>query len=297
MRTSFVGVLGKRARLSVPLSWGATKRATVEVERPFTSGPLTRLFGSVGVSQFENPHFQAKDRRTEANVRAERRIRDRVILGAGVGHTHLSFAPIDGISFAPAHDRFWSTSADVTLDTRIDPAFPVDAVVTGVAWKRLTPEGGALTSREGTIASGVNKYTLLAKGYKRVFRQLVFAARTEYDTASAPLPDYEVWLLGGTTLRGVPPELFAGDKRLMWGGEFRMPISSPLSDIARVGVNAFLDGGSVAPFGFSVLHAHTERGAGAGFFIIATVIHLNFEVVHSLDGRGTRFHFDTGFAF
>ena len=48
-RMSFVNVLGKRSRVSVPLSWGGERRASVEVERGFEHGPLTRVLATGGV--------------------------------------------------------------------------------------------------------------------------------------------------------------------------------------------------------------------------------------------------------
>lgn len=290
LQTSVVGVLGRRERFSVPLSWGATRRAAVEIERPFTSGPLTRLVGSFGIAQTENPHFLADDRRTAFNLRAERRLFGHLTLGAAVGHDDVRFAPEDPLSGPAQNEHFWSTSADATFDTRIDPSFPVDAMLASASVERLMDLGSGLSALEA------NRYRFEAAGYKRVFRQIVFAAHTEYDTASAALPDYEEWLLGGSSLRGTRAGTFAGDTRLLWGGEVRAPIGSPL-DLAKLGVNAFLDGGSVAPYGQSISHAATERGAGAGVFIIATVVRLNFEVAHSLNHRGTRFRFGMGFTF
>ncbi len=34
--------LGMGERISVPLTWGGTRRAALEIDRPFKSGPLTR---------------------------------------------------------------------------------------------------------------------------------------------------------------------------------------------------------------------------------------------------------------
>ena len=42
-RVSTVDLLGIDERLSVPLTWGGTRRAALEFERPFKSGPLTRI--------------------------------------------------------------------------------------------------------------------------------------------------------------------------------------------------------------------------------------------------------------
>jgi hemolysin activation/secretion protein len=147
-----------------------------------------------------------------------------------------------------------------------------------------------------SIAPSANRYEVDLRGYKRLYRTIVFAARTEYDTASDPLPPDEQYLLGGWQLRGAPAGALAGDRRLLWSGELRVPFTTPLSS-ARTGVVAFIDGGTVAPFGESLRHTPMERGAGAGLFLVAAVIRLNLVVAHSLDGRGTRVQFGTGFSF
>ena len=185
-QTSMVNVAGKGTRLSAPLSWGATRHAAVEVDRTFSTGPLTRLTGSFGITQRENPHFNVDDRRTELRARAERRLFDVVTLGADASRGR--------VSFAPARDRIWTAGVDATLDTRRDPAYPTDAVLATIAWSRLDPIG---STTFGERAGGIGRYTLDARGYKRLFGQSVLAVRAEYDTASAALPAYEQALLGG----------------------------------------------------------------------------------------------------
>ena len=283
LRTSVVGAPGSPLRVSAPLSWGATRRAAVEIERTFDAGPLTRLTGSYGIAQRDNPHFNVADRRVEVNVRAERRLFERVILGADTTAGHVTFGGI--------RDDRWTFAADAALDTRNDPAYPSDAVLLRARWSRLNGVSAGLGGVDGT-----NQYELDARGYKRLYRTIVFAARVEYDTASAPLPLDERYLLGGWQLRGTRAGLLAGDKRLLWSGELRVPFTTPLSS-ARTGVVAFIDGGAIAPFGASVRHAPVERGAGAGLFLVAAVVRLNLNVAHSLDGRGTRVQFGTGFSF
>jgi outer membrane protein assembly factor BamA len=282
-RTSLVGAPGSRFRISAPLSWGGTRRAAVGLERTFGSGPLTRLTGSYGVSQRVNPHFDLADRHVEGTVRAERRLFDRVILGADLTAGH--------IVFGGTRDDRWAAGADAAFDTRDDPAYPSDAVLVQARWSRLNGASSALGGTDGT-----NRYEIDLRGYKRVYRTIVFAARAEYDTASAPLPLDEQYLLGGWDLRGTRAGLLAGDRRLLWSGELRVPFTTPLSS-ARTGVVAFVDGGAVAPYGASIRHAAAERGAGAGLFLVAAVIRLNLDVAHSLDGHGTRVQFGTGFSF
>lgn len=281
-RTSIVDAIGKGTRVSTPLSWGATRRAAVEVDRTFKSGPLTHLSGSFGVAQRENPHYDIDDRRTSLNARAERRLFGMVALGAEVERTRITFAPL--------HDTFWSTGADATIDTRRDPSYPADAVLATVAWNRLHPADAA------SFASSIDRYRVDARGYKRLFGQNVLAVRGEYDTASSPLPPYEQWILGGSSLRGTPAGAYVGDKRLLWSAELRVPFSSPLST-GRTGFNVFFDGGATALYGERLRDRKRYRGAGAGVWLTVAILDLNLDVARSLDGQGTRIHFGTGFTF
>jgi len=284
-RTTIVDVGGKGTRLSVPLSWGGTRRATVEVDRTFKSGPLTRLSGAFGLSQRENPHFMVDDRRTELEARAERRAFNRITLGADIGRTALTFEPLQ--------ERFWTTGADVTLDTRGDPAYPSDAVLASASWSRLNAIG---TTSFGAAGTSIDRYRLDGRAYKRLFRQNGIAVRVGYDTASAPLPPYEQWLLGGSTLRGTEGGAFAGDKRFVWATELRVPFSSPLTT-GRTGFNVFMEGGTTAAYGDRIFDQPFHRSAGAGVWLTIAVFNLNLDVAHSIDGHKTRVHFGTGFSF
>ena len=284
-RTAVVDALGKGPRVSFPLSWGGTRRAAIEADRTFTSGPLTRLTGTFGVSQRENPHFLVDDRRSDLNARAERRLFNLVTLGGEIGRTR--------VTFQPARESFWTTGADATLDTRRDPTFPSDAVLVTAGWSRLHPIGLA---KLGGAGASVDRYRLDARGFKRLLGQNVIAVRAEYDTSSGPLPQYEQWLLGGSSLRGVRSGVYAGDQRFLWSAELRVPFSSPLS-VGRVGFNVFMDGGATAVHGERIWDQPRHKSAGAGLFLIAAVMQLNVDVSRSIDGKSTRFHFGTGFTF
>jgi hemolysin activation/secretion protein len=163
-----------------------------------------------------------------------------------------------------------------------------------VQWTRLFPLGVNSFAPDGHHT--VDKITYDARGFKRLFAQNVLALHLQYDSATAPLPQYEQPLLEGYFIRSAQTGQHAGDKRLLWSGEVRVPISSPLSS-GRIGLNVFYDAGTVAPFGGSVLKQKPESGAGAGVWMIFTVIQLNFNIAHSFNGTGTRFNFGTGFSF
>ncbi|HEX6463852.1 MAG TPA: hypothetical protein VFZ98_05345, partial [Vicinamibacterales bacterium] len=284
-RTTIVNVAGKGTHFSVPLTWGADKHAAIEADRTFNSGPFTRATGTFGILQQENPFYNVEDQRVTGKGRLERRLFDRVILGGEVGRSRVEFGTI--------RDQIWTTTADATLDTRRDPKYPSDAVLTGVSWTRLYGVGATSFSANGKT---VDKVTYDARGFKRLFRQNVLAVRVLYDTASGPLPRYEQPLLEGYFVRSATAGQFAGDKRLVWSGEVRVPISSPL-DTGKLGLNVFYDGGTIAPYGQSVTKQKPQSGGGAGVWLIFTVIQLNLDIAHSFNGTGTRVHFGTGFSF
>ena len=284
-RTSAVDIAGKGTRLSVPASWGGTRRIALEADRTFKSGPLTRVSGSFGLAQRENPHFSVDDRRLSLEARAERRLFGRLTLGADVARTRITFAPV--------RDNVWTTGTDVTLDTRGDPSYPSDAVLASATWSRLHAIGG---SSFGAGGSSIDRYRLDARGYKRLFGQNVLAARVGYDTASAALPEYDQWLLGGSSLRGTRGGTFAGDTRFFWSAELRVPFSSPLST-GRTGFNVFMDGGSAAAYGDRIFDQPLHRSVGAGVWLTAAIFSLNLDVARAIDGHHTRVHFGTGFSF
>lgn len=286
MRTTMANAIGKGTALRLPLSWGASKEATAEIDRTFASGPLTRAIGSFGVTDLHNPHFSVDDRRTGARGRVERRFFDRLTFGGELTRTN--------VAFGGDRDHIWTSTLDATYDTRREPTFPVDAILTEAAWTELHGLG---PSSFGGPGAAIAMYTLDGRAYKRIYRQNVLALWTRYDTASAPLPDYEERLLDGTWIRGVNSSLFAGDKRLIWSAEVRSPITTPLNDLGRMGIDVFMDGGAVAPYGSRLADQREVKSAGGGVWVIFTLIQLNFDIAHSLNGEGTSFHFGTGFNF
>jgi hemolysin activation/secretion protein len=103
-------------------------------------------------------------------------------------------------------------------------------------------------------------------------------------------------MLGGPTLRGLDAGELVGDKRFIWAAEVRVPFTSPLNT-GRTGFNVFIDGGKVAPYGERLSDQKLYRGVGGGLWLTVAVVNLNLEVAHSLDGKGTRVRFATGFTF
>jgi hypothetical protein len=277
-RVSAVNLLGAGERLSVPLTLGGTKRAAIEVERTFKTGPLTRVFSSLGIWNRENPHFNLDDQRVELKARAERQFAQLFRTGVEATHSSVSFGQLD--------DHLWTIGADAAIDTRGDPAFPGNAFLLGGGWSALHVRG----------ASKINRYNADARGYVRLIGQSVFAARLQYYTTDATLPPYERLLLGGAAnLRGFRAGAFDADRMAITSGELRVPITSVLHG-AKLGVTVFVDAAKAVDFGARLQDAEWHRGAGGGLFLIAPLVRLNLDVAHGFSG-GTRVNIGTGFSF
>ena len=109
-RVSTIDLLGAGERLSVPLTWGGTKRAAIEFERTFKTGPVSRVFSSFGIWNRENPHFDIDDQRVELKGRAERQFAHIVRIGVDASRSSVSFGTLD--------DDIWTFGTNAVLDTR-----------------------------------------------------------------------------------------------------------------------------------------------------------------------------------
>jgi hypothetical protein len=286
-RASFVHLLGRDGRVSVPLTWGGTKRAAVEIEKAFSGGVgrvIDRVDGGASISRRENPYFRIDDDRRELWAHADRRIAGDLRAGASLAWTDVSFAALD--------DRFVRYGVNVTYDTRRDPVFPRNAVYARAGWDRL----------DFRAHPTVRRTSLEGRAYAGVFGQNVVSVRARYDGADGPLPAYEQALLGGaSTLRGFRAGSFVGDNRLVSSVELRMPISSPLNT-GKAGVDIFFDSGTVYDDGQKLRHARFRHGVGAGLFFSAAIFQINADVAYGLDkgpgeGRSWRLHLMSGFQF
>lgn len=278
-RVSTVDLLGIGERLSLPLTWGGTRRAALEFERTFKAGPLTRVLSSVAIWNRENPRFDLDDQRVELTGRAERQFAHLVRVGVDASRSSVDFGRLD--------DRLWTCGANVVLDTRGDPAFPGNAVVLGAGWSALNVRG----------RDRINRYQTDARGYLRVVGQSVAAGRVQYFNTDATLPPYERLLLGGSSnLRGFRTGTFDADRLLVTSAELRVPVTSVLHG-AKLGVSVFLDAAKAVDYNASFRDAEWHRGAGAGLFVIASLLKINLDVAHGLNGGGTRLNLGTGFSF
>jgi len=279
-RVSVVDWMGAGERISVPLTWGGTKRAALEIDRTFTGGRVSRLSGGGSISSQENPHFELDDHRVEGWARAEHELVRGLTAGGGVRWAQVEFGELD--------DRFTSYTADLTVDTRTDPSFPRNAVFATAAWEAMDFRGGAPT---------IHRYRLEARGYLGLVGQTVLSLRALHEAADRPQPAYAQFLLGGgSSLRGHRTGEYAGDRLAAASIELRVPMDSPLHR-GSAGLTFFYDAGAVYDVGTRMGDAVFQQGAGAGVFLSAPFVHLNLDVGKNLSGSGARVHFSTGFTF
>lgn len=280
MRTSFVERFGSRSRISVPLSWGGERQARVQAEKAFKDGPIERIAGEFGIGRRENPHYEIGDTRVGVAGRIESAPLRWLRVGAGVRR--------DTVHFAGTDDVVSRAGGDVTIDTRVDPAFPRNAVHATLGIDRLG-------FREGDGSAQQKRADV--RGYVGLFGQTVLALRGLSITSNEPLPAYEHVLLGGAAnLRGYDAGHKAADNLVAVSAELRVPITSPLN-FGRFGVKAFIDAGTVYDAGEKLKDQHlVDRGIGGGVYLHLTLVSMSLDVARSRQGD-TRFHFGMGVTF
>jgi hypothetical protein len=283
-QVSFVDVAGPRSRLTVPLTWGGERRVGIGVDRVLERGPVGRLEGGVSIARRENPHFLAADTRTEARLRAERALTTWLRVGGG--------ARVTSVRFGSLEDHFVAPALDVIVDTRIDPAFPRNAVHAEVGIEQLRVRG----------AAPVDRWSADVRGYVGLFGSSVIALRAVTSRADRSLPAYEQVLLGGgALLRGYAVGYRAGDNAAAFSAEVRTPLTSPLS-VGRFGVKAFVDAGTVSNAGASLSSQRFDRSVGAGAFLTAPMVRVGLDVAWPRPAFASgfakpRWHFGLGVAF
>ena len=183
----------------------------------------------------------------------------------------------------------WTIGADAALDTRGDPAFPANAVYCRGGWNAL---------QRGSASTAINRYTVDGRGYLRLLRPAGARRPRALPDRRRHAAALRALLIGGSSsLRGFRTGAFDGDKTLSTSAELRMPITSVISG-AKLGVDGLRGRRQDRRLRREAVDdSNWRRGAGAGLFLIASVVKLNLDVAHGFDGGGTRVHLSSGFAF
>jgi outer membrane protein assembly factor BamA len=274
-------VAGPNSRLSFPLTWGGERQAGAQLEKIFASGPLTRVETGAAIVQRTNPFYEEDDTRDRLWVRGERVIGSPLKVGAFAGWQH--------VSFMNTTDRFTQAGADVTFDTRLDPFLARNAVFGRAAIEHLN-------FANATSTPGATRTELDGRAYVGLYRQNILILRVLRQDSNVPLPPYLQPMLGGmANLRGFRAGSFIGDTLVSGTAEIRAPLTSPLN-IAKAGVSAFVDVGTVYDKGQRLADQRFEKGIGGGVWLTAAFFRLSLVVAHGV-GAGTRVHFGAGVTF
>jgi outer membrane protein assembly factor BamA len=283
VQVAYVPSAKSKARLSFPFTWGGERRAGAEWEKGFDHG---RVQVGGALTSSVHPFFQQKDARRQAWARAE----------VSALNMHLgATGSVQSVHFGGTRDTLKSVAADVTIDTRLDPVMPRNAIyVFGRAEAvRIAPDGA-----QGSVPSAVDRVRtkIDVSGYLGTFRQTVLVARVVREDISASAPPYFKAMLGGmSNLRGFEAGQFVGDTLVAGTVEVRTPITSPVN-VGKLGIRAFMDAGTVYDKGQRYRDQTLKQGYGAGLFFTAAIFHMNLDVAHG-KGAGTRVHFGGGFSF
>ncbi len=278
-RFRLVDVAGAGSSLTVPLTWGGTRRAGVALEKRFETGIVHALRAGAAATRQENQHYRVRDRRLSVWAGADRRLAGPLRAAAQ--------AEWSDVGFGALAETVATYRVGLELDTRRNAGFPRDAVVAHAGWQWLDRAGSArvVTQPQADV-----------RGFVGLSGQTVLGLRVLYQGASGPLPGYAQPLLGGlASVRGHRFGHRAGDRLAAASAELRFPVSSPLS-FGRAGVRVFFDTGAVYGAGDDIYRTRFSQGAGAGVFLNAAFINLQADVAHDLDGR-FRLHFGTGVSF
>ncbi len=277
-RVSFVNVLGQGGHIVAPLTAGSTRQAGLEVDKTLQTGLVTRIHGGYSIVSRENPAYDTRDLRNDFSVEGSRQIGGVLNAALRAGWADVSFGDID--------DQVTTYGARVSVDTRVNTAFPRNAIYASVGWEALSPNSGAT----------VNRYTLDGQAYLGLVGSSVLAIRARTDTADRPLPVYERALLGGFgSLRGFKAGAFTGDNVATASVELRVPFHSPLR-MGQTGVTVFGDAGAAYEHGVKLADARFEYGVGGGWYLRVPLLQLEVDVAYGFDS-GTRAHVTAGLRF
>ena len=280
-RVSFVDPLGARSRLSLPGSWGGTRRVAAELEKAFGRGPISSITASAGLSQREHPRYEIDERRVDVQAAARKRLKAVSV---------AAFGGWSDVEFGGASDRYTTIGVEADIDTRTDPTFPRNAVYVRGRVRWLDFDSAS------SLGSGrIRRSDVAAQGFVRFIGSSVVAVSARYETADAPLPPYLQSMLGGTgTVRGFETGYDIGDTLWASSVELRVPLSSA-TRVGRVGLRAFVDAGDVTDH-HGVFTAPTRLGAGVGAFTQASLLQMALDVAHGRDS-GWRVHVSSGVRF
>ena len=269
--------MGKRSRITFPLTWGGTKQAGIDLEKRMEGGLIDRVTAGGSISRRINPAFEEDDDRARVFLRGEREFARALRLGASAGWQRASF---EGVA-----DQFLQAGGDVVFDTRVDPVLPRNAVYARAGWEHL--RFGDSPAEAGHYRGDANRTDLDGRGYLGIVGQAVLAGRVLRVDSDRPLPLYLQPQLGGlSNLRGFRAGTAVGDTLVAMSAEVILPLTSPLN-LGKIGVTAFTDRGTVYNKGQQFADQTMSVGYGGSVWFAAAFLRLNIAVAHGI-GSSTR---------
>lgn len=266
------------ARVVIPASWGGDKRVAAEFQKEFQSRFVPQIRAGGLVQRRTHPFYEQNADRKRMWIRGEWPFVK--VLRAGVT------AAWQTSSLAGEDDTARSAGADVTLDTRLDPILPRNAVFARAAVERLSfRESGSAVRTD-----------LEANGYVGLLGGNVLALRAAREDMSRPaLPYYKSILGGSRNLRGFRAGYAVGDTLAAFSVELRTPLTSPLN-FGRFGTSLFVDAARAYDKGEKFGDRPVRKGVGAGIWASAAVFRMSLAFARGI-GEGNRVHFAAGLTF
>jgi outer membrane protein assembly factor BamA len=276
-RLAISGHRNIRQRVVIPASWGGDKRVGAEFQKEFSRRAIPDLRTGGFIQRRTHPFFESDADRKRVWGRADWALTRNVRAG-----TELAWqtSTLEG-----DRQEARSVSADLVLDTRIDPLMPLNAVYARAAVERLR-----------FVTRSAVRTDMEANGYIGLYRGMVLALRVVREDMSEPAPVFYKSLLGGAgNLRGFAAGDSIGDTLTAGSAELRIPLTSALR-VARIGTSIFMDAGTTYDKGQRLKDQKLKRGIGGGVWLTAPLFRVSFMVARGL-GSGTRVHFGAGLTF
>ncbi len=276
LQAALDGAFGGTSQLAIPATWGGERRIGVEGSRTFASPLLTRIAAGADWRRTEHPAFELSEERTRIFGRLERTVTASARIGVEAAR--------DRVRFDGARDDVGRVTADLMVDTRLDPAFPRNAVWGRAAIERLDVVTGIRrrVRVDGSAALG------LPLGSALTLRGFLVSA-------DGALPRYEQTMIGGGMAtrgyrRGFRVDDNAAGVSLTWAYAFGSPLAT-----VRHGVRTFVDWGAVYAAGTKLDRATFDRGAGVGWFANLLAVNAYLDVGRGQGQWRAHVRFGTGF--
>lgn len=270
------GVFGGTSQLRVPATWGAERRIGLEGVRSFERGPVSRVRATADLTRTKHPAFAVLEQRVSLAGRLERRLPAATRLGLEAAR--------DRVRFGERTDDLTRLTADLVVDTRVDPAFPRNALWGRAAIDRLDVTTGTRRRTRLDVSAAVAAPARAA-----------VTVRGFLTSTDGVLPPYEQTVIGGgLATRGYRRGYRVGDNAAGWSVTLARPFGSPL-DVVRHGVRTFVDWATVYDAGTRLGDATIDRGAGVGWFANLMAVNAYVDVGRARGAWRVHVRFGTGF--